>query len=235
MSEPADPTAGRQCDGASLDGLQVLVTAGPTREHLDPVRFLSNPSSGRMGYAVAEEAAARGAAVVLVSGPTALADPAGVEVERVTSAQEMLEACRRHFVGCDVLVAVAAVADHRPVERHHQKRPKAAIGASLALEPTPDIVATLAAEKGDRLVVGFAAETTDVVASARAKMTRKGLDLIVANDVAAPDLGFGSADNRVLILAPDGQRQELGPAPKRQIAAGIWDFIAGRLRADGTG
>lgn len=214
---------------SDLDGLRVLVTAGPTREHLDPVRFLSNPSSGRMGYAMAEEAAARGARVALVSGPTTLPDPAGVEIERVTSAREMLAACRRRFAGCDVLVAVAAVADVRPARRHRQKLKKQAIGSTLELEPTPDIVATLAADKGGRFVVGFAAETTDLLASAAAKMERKGLDLIVANDVGDPAVGFGSADNRVVVLAPDGSRLELGPAPKREVAAGIWTAIASRL------
>ena len=215
--------------GRPLNGRRVLITAGPTREHLDPVRFLSNPSTGRMGYAMAEEAAARGARVTVISGPTTLDDPAGVEVEKVTSAEEMLAACRRRFDGCDVLVAVAAVADHRPVRRHAEKRPKEAIGSTLELEPTPDIVATLAADKGDCLVVGFAAETTDLLASAAAKMRRKGLDLIVANDVGDPAVGFGSADNRVVVLGPDGSRVELGPAPKREIAAGIWDSIGALL------
>ena len=215
--------------GLPLGGRRVLITAGPTREHLDPVRFLSNPSTGRMGYAIAEEAASRGARVMLVSGPTALADPAGVDIERVTSTEEMLAACRRRFGECDVLVAVAAVADHRPRRRHAEKRPKDDIGSTLELEPTPDIVATLAADKGDRLVVGFAAETTDLLASAAAKMRRKGLDLIVANDVSDPAVGFGSKDNRVVILGIDGSRVELGPAPKRAIAAGIWDAIASRL------
>ncbi len=214
---------------SGLDGLRILVTAGPTREHLDPVRFLSNPSTGRMGYAMAEEAAARGARVELVSGPTTLADPAGVEIERVTSAEEMLSACRRRFASCDVLVAVAAVADVRPVRRHAEKLKKQAIGSTLEVEPTPDIVATLAADKGRRFVVGFAAETTDLLASAVSKMERKGLDLIVANDVGDPAVGFGSADNRVVILAPDGSRLELGPEPKRAIAAGVWTAIAARL------
>ena len=218
-----------------LAGLRVLITAGPTREHLDPVRFLSNPSSGRMGYALAEEAAARGAHVVLVSGPTALDDPTGVEVERVTSAEQMLGACRAHFAACQVLVAVAAVADHRPARRHAEKRRKEEIGPTLELEPTPDIVATLAAEKGDRFVVGFAAETTDVVASALAKMDRKGLDLIVANDVGDPAIGFASADNRVIVLDPDGSRIDLGPAAKRRIAAGIWDAVCQRLRRRAAG
>ena len=214
---------------SGLDGLRVLVTAGPTREHLDSVRFLSNPSTGRMGYAMAEEAAARGARVMLVSGPTTLPDPAGVEIERVTSAEEMLAACRRRFTACEVLVAVAAVADVRPVRRHAEKLKKQAIGSTLELEPTADIVATLAADKDRRFIVGFAAETTDLLASAAAKMKRKGLDLIVANDVGDPAVGFGSVDNRVVVLDPDGSRLELGPAPKRVIAAGIWTAIEARL------
>ena len=228
MSDPA-------AEGRSLNGLRILITAGPTREHLDPVRFLSNPSSGRMGYALAEEAVARGAGVVLVSGPTGLEDPAGVEIERVTSAEEMLTACRRRFAGCDVMVAVAAVADFRPAQRYAEKRPKASLGLTLELEPTPDIVATLAAEKGDRFVVGFAAETADLLSSAAAKMERKRMDLIVANDVSDPAVGFGSAENRVTVLAPDGSSVELGPATKREIAAGIWDTVAARLRARAAG
>jgi len=213
---------------SGLEGLRVLVTAGPTREHLDPVRFLSNPSSGRMGYALAEEAAARGARVMLVSGPTALEDPAGVAIERVTSAEEMLAVCRRRFETCDILVAVAAVADFRPLRRHREKRKKGSMERTLELEPTPDIVATLAAGKGDRFVVGFAAETNDLLASAAAKMERKRLDLIVANDVGEPGVGFGSTANRVVVLAPDGAALELGPAAKREIAAGIWDEIERR-------
>ena len=216
---------------SDLEGRRVLVTAGPTREHLDPVRFLSNPSSGRMGYAVAAEAAARGARVELISGPTSLEEPEGVEVERVTSAEEMLAACRRRFGACDVLVAVAAVADLRPARRFAEKQPKESIGPTLELERTPDIVATLAAEKGRRFVVGFAAETADLLSSAAAKLERKRLDLIVANDVSDPAVGFGSAENRVTILAPDGSTVELGPAAKREIAAGIWDAVAARLRA----
>ena len=221
MSEP-------DAEGRGLDGLRILITAGPTREHLDPVRFLSNPSSGRMGYALAEEAVARGAEVVLVSGPTGLEDPAGVEIERVTSAEEMLTAC--HFAACDVMVAVAAVADFRPARRYAEKRPKASFGLTLELEPTPDIVATLAAEKGDRFVVGFAAETADLLGSAAAKMERKRLDLIVANDVSDPEVGFAAAENRVTILAPDGATAELGPTAKREVAAGIWDAVVARLR-----
>ncbi len=218
-----------------LDGVRVLVTAGPTREHLDPVRFLSNPSSGRMGYAVAEEAAERGARVALVSGPTALPDPSSVETVRVTSAEDMLEECARRFETCDVLVAVAAVADFRPARRFENKLDKRRVDLTLALEPTPDILATLAARKGPRLVVGFAAQTVDHLARAADKLEAKNLDLIVLNDVGTPGIGFASRDNQVTILAPDGTRVDLGPAPKREIARGIWDAIEARLHEPGRG
>jgi phosphopantothenoylcysteine decarboxylase/phosphopantothenate--cysteine ligase len=211
---------------SDLEGLQVLVTAGPTREHLDPVRFLSNPSSGRMGYALAEEAASRGARVTLVSGPTHLADPEGVETLRVVSAEEMLTACRTAFDDCDVLIAVAAVSDFRSKRRYAVKQPKDALGLTLELERTPDILATLAADKGSRFVVGFAAQTGDPTPTALEKLRAKNLDLIVANDVAASGIGFGAAENRVTILDGAGPVLELGPAPKREIAAGIWDLVA---------
>ncbi|MFQ5524960.1 MAG: phosphopantothenoylcysteine decarboxylase [Thermoanaerobaculia bacterium] len=211
--------------GRDLEGLRVLVTAGPTREHLDPVRFLSNPSSGRMGYALAEEAASRGARVVLVSGPTRLPEPEGVETLRVTSADEMLDLCRREFSKCEVLIAAAAVCDFRPRQHHEKKQSKKTMELILELERTPDVLATLAAEKGERFLVGFAAQTGDPVPAARLKLRDKSLDLIVANDVSAPGVGFASLENRVTILATDGSAVELGPAPKREIAAGIWNRI----------
>lgn len=211
-----------------LEGLRALVTAGPTREHLDPVRFLSNPSSGRMGYALAEEAAARGAEVTLVSGPTPLENPSGIETVRVTSADEMLAACRHPFAVCDVLVAVAAVCDLKPKTRYSTKQRKGSLGLVLELERTPDVLATLAAEKKSRFVVGFAAQTGHPVPEARRKLEVKDLDLIVANDVSAPGVGFDSLENRVTVLGPDGFVVELGPAPKREIAAGIWSSIVAR-------
>jgi phosphopantothenoylcysteine decarboxylase/phosphopantothenate--cysteine ligase len=214
-----------------LAGLRVLVTAGPTREHLDPVRFLSNPSSGRMGFALAEEAAGRGARVTLVSGPTELADPAGVATVRVTSAEEMLDACRTAFRECDVLVAAAAVSDFRPRHRHARKQPKETVELILELERTPDILATLAADKGTRFVVGFAAATGDPLPAAQAKLRAKNLDLIVANDVAAAGVGFGSSQNRVTILDRTGPLLEIGPAAKREIAAAIWSLVVQRRAA----
>jgi phosphopantothenoylcysteine decarboxylase/phosphopantothenate--cysteine ligase len=232
-----------------LAGRRLLVTAGATREHLDPIRFLSNPSSGATGYAIAEEAARRGAEVVLVSGPTNLPDPFGCVTVRVTSAQEMLAACQRVFyddawplvgqevdsapsaapppsdaararpldahgaggsTACarplDAAVFTAAVADFRPAERLPHKQKKAGLGAetSLRLVANPDILATLGANKGSTFMVGFAAETRDLLAAAAAKLVAKNADLIVANDVSDPALGFASSHNRWHFVSAEG-------------------------------
>lgn len=210
---------------SGLAGVRVLVNAGPTREFLDAVRFLSNPSTGRMGYAIAAEARARGAEVTLVSGPTEIAPPPGVELVRVTSAEEMLVACRRAFGRAAIFVATAAVSDFRPAARVAGKVKKDQAELELRLEHTPDILATLAAKKGERLVVGFAAETDDVLRYARDKLVRKNLDLVVANDVGLPGRGFASEDNVVHLVTRRGAVVDLGPAPKEEVAAGIWDRI----------
>lgn len=214
----------------SLRGLRVLVNAGPTREHLDAVRFLSSPSSGRMGYAMAAEARARGADVTLVSGPTEIEPPAGVRVIGVETAQQMLTACRAAFRKADVFVAAAAVSDFRPTKRALGKVKKEAAALSLSLTRNPDIVATLAASKGRRFVVGFAAEIDAVVAGARRKLRSKNLDLVVANDVGKPGRGFGAADNAVHVVARRGPVADIGPAPKEEVAAAIWDRIAAERR-----
>jgi phosphopantothenoylcysteine decarboxylase/phosphopantothenate--cysteine ligase len=183
-----------------LAGKRVLITAGPTREHLDPARFLSNPSSGATGYAIAEECARRGAQVVLVSGPTELPDPFGCDVVRVVSAEEMFEAAQQAFteLSPDVAVFTAAVADFRPIARSGQKLKKGTCGSEMTLQlvANPDILATLAADKGKTFVVGFAAETQDVISAAETKLIAKNADLIVANDVSDPALGFASSHNR---------------------------------------
>ena len=209
----------------ALAGVPVLVNAGPTREPLDAVRFLSNPSSGRMGYAIAAEAAARGARVTLVSGPADIDPPAGVALVRVTTAEEMLAACRRAFRGARIFVATAAVSDFRPKRRARGKVKKDAAALQVELERTPDVLATLAANKGPRFVVGFAAETDEVIAYARRKLRRKNLDLIVANDVGKPRRGFGAEDNLVHLIGPRGPVVDAGPAPKSEIAAAVWDRI----------
>jgi len=184
--------------------MKLLVTAGPTREYLDPVRYLSNRSSGRMGYAVAAAAAARGHQVVLVSGPVDVPCPAGVRRVDVVSAREMLAAVRRELPACAGLVMCAAVADWRPREQAERKLKKRAMPATLELVPNPDILSEVRAMKADRIFVGFAAETNDVLDEARRKLTQKGLDMIVANDVTQAGAGFEVETNIVTLLTADG-------------------------------
>lgn len=207
---------------------RLLLTAGPTREHLDPVRYLTNGSSGKMGYALAAEAVARGWSVDLVSGPVGLAAPAGVTVHRVVSADDMLAACRPLFTACDCFIAVAAVADYRPSERLHEKVKKSADGLTLRLVPTVDVLRSLAAtRRAGQTVVGFAAETHDVEARAEQKLRDKSCDWMVANDVSRLGLGMDADDNAVVILGRGGQRHAFGPAPKSAVAAFILDHVTG--------
>ncbi|MFN3368323.1 MAG: bifunctional phosphopantothenoylcysteine decarboxylase/phosphopantothenate--cysteine ligase CoaBC [Thermus sp.] len=210
-----------------LVGLRLLVSAGPTREYLDPVRYLSNPSSGRMGYAVAEAARDRGAEVVLVSGPTALPDPWGVEVVRVESALEMREAILGRYSWAQAVVMAAAVADYRPAEVSREKEPKAAAERVLRLVPNPDILKELGENKGPRVLVGFAMETGEGLARAKEKLLRKNLDLIVLNWVNREGVGFGSLENQVVLLLRDGRVLELPRMPKRQVAHRILDLVKG--------
>ncbi len=208
-----------------LAGMGVLVTAGPTVEWVDPVRFLSNPSTGKMGYAVAEEARDRGADVVLVSGPVGLPEPHGVRVVHVETADEMLSACQQAFEGADVAVFAAAVSDFRPKERSSRKLKKSAGAEGLAcieMVENPDVLATVAAGKRPgQFVVGFAAETEDVVRNARKKLAAKGADMVVANQVGA-GLGFG-ADGEQAFLVTAGGTVELPFLAKRELAAKILD------------
>jgi len=209
--------------------MRCLITAGPTREHLDAVRYLSNGSSGKMGYALAAAAVARGWAVELVSGPVSIAAPAGAEVTRVVSAAEMLAACEARFAACDVFIAVAAVADYRPKVRAAQKEAKAGGGLTLELEPTVDILATLArGKRAEQVVVGFAAETAELERKAREKLARKGCDWIVGNDVSAPGIGMDAEDNAVVLLGRDGTVERFGPARKMAVA----EFILARIAAE---
>lgn len=212
-----------------LAGERVLVTAGPTREHIDPVRFLSNRSSGKMGYAVAAAAARRGAKVVLVTGPTALDTPEAVERVDIVSAQEMLHAVQAQFPGCTIAIFAAAVADYRVAERSDSKIKRAQEGPTLRLEPNPDILATVAREKGDRLVVGFAAETHNLADNARKKLAQKNADLIVANDVSAEGAGFDVDTNIVTLFSGDGRDLPLPRLTKAEVAQRILDEVL-RLR-----
>lgn len=212
-----------------LAGVRMLVTAGPTYEPIDAVRFIGNRSSGKTGYAIAEEAARRGADVTLVSGPTALPDPFGVRVVRVTTAAEMREAALAAWADADAVIASAAVSDVRPAARSDGKIKKDALPDSIALERNPDILAELgAANDGSRVVVGFAAEIGDPVAEARRKLEAKRCDLVVANDVSG-GLGFGTDANRVWFVTADAA-EELPVLDKRRIARELLDRVSALVR-----
>ncbi|MBO8168157.1 MAG: bifunctional phosphopantothenoylcysteine decarboxylase/phosphopantothenate--cysteine ligase CoaBC [Thermoanaerobacteraceae bacterium] len=207
-----------------LKGKKVLVTAGGTREPLDPVRFLGNRSSGKMGFAVAKVAAERGAEVVLVHANTHLPLPPQVRAVPVTTAEEMYHAVIKEFSDCDVVVKAAAVADFRP-KMHAEKLKKQGNQLTITLEPTVDILAQLGRKKKKQVLVGFAAETNDLLANARDKIEKKNLDLIVANDVSRPDIGFASDDNQVTFLYPDGRHEPLGKMTKEAVAQEILDRV----------
>jgi phosphopantothenoylcysteine decarboxylase/phosphopantothenate--cysteine ligase len=208
-----------------LDGETVLVTAGPTQEPIDPVRFLSNRSSGKMGYAIAAEAAARGARVILVSGPVSLDAPPGVAVVPVRTAAEMRSAVFDRLAEATIVVKAAAVADYYVPEPAAHKIKKTGAAVSLALAPTPDILAELGQKKGDRLLVGFAAETGDVAAEARRKLIAKNCDMVAGNLVGREGTGFGAADNEVVLVLRDGGTVEIPRAPKRVVAGRIFDEL----------
>lgn len=205
-------------------GRRLLISAGPTREAIDPVRFISNRSSGKMGYALAEAARARGAEVLLVSGPTAIQPPCGVEVVSVETAAEMNKAILGRFNWAHAVIMAAAVADFRPLHPSSQKLKKnRGPLTTLSLEPTHDILRELSARRTTQLLVGFAAETEDLLAHAQEKLHAKAVDLLVANDVTASGSGFGSNTNRVLILQRDGAAEELPLLTKRELADRILD------------
>ncbi len=208
-----------------LEGETVLVTAGPTVEDLDPVRFVSNRSSGRMGYRLAEAARDRGAAVILVSGPTSLPAPDGIEIVPVRSAEEMQRAVLERLPRVTVVVGAAAVSDYRPATVAGSKLKKGPEKLTLELVRTPDVLKAVGAEKGDRIVVGFAAETEDLLANARAKLEAKNLDLVVANDVTAEGSGFGGETNAAVLLRRDGSRLDVPRTSKRELAERILDEV----------
>jgi phosphopantothenoylcysteine decarboxylase/phosphopantothenate--cysteine ligase len=211
--------------GGDLSGLRVVVTAGPTREHVDPVRFLSNPSSGRQGFALAQAALDRGAAVTLITGPTTLPTPVGAERVGVTAAQEMCDATLAACSAADLLLMAAAVADYGPTTVASHKMKKGQADLSLRLARTPDILAAVAARRAEtgfpRVAVGFAAESQDLIENARAKLTAKRLDLIVANDVTAAGAGFAAETNRVSLVRRDGSVEPLPLMSKAAVAEAI--------------
>jgi phosphopantothenoylcysteine decarboxylase/phosphopantothenate--cysteine ligase len=229
LAEPEDvvAAAGRILGRRDLAGRRVVVTAGPTREPIDPVRFISNPSSGKMGYAIAQVAARRGGEVVLVSGPTLLPDPEGVKVVRVVTAEEMARAVEAEAGEMDLFVGAAAVSDYRPAQVAPQKIKKGEGEETLVLSRTPDILAGLgrrfAGTAAAPVLVGFAAETEEVIARAREKLKRKGCDLVVANKVGGPGAGFGSDSNRVALVSPTELAEIEGR--KDKVAEAILDWI----------
>jgi len=212
-----------------LEGETVLVTAGPTQEPLDPVRFISNRSSGKMGYALAEAAAARGARVILISGPVRLAAPPGVTLVRVRTASQMRAAVMEHFERAGIIVKAAAVADYHLASVPVMKIKKTAARISLELDPTPDILAEVGRNKGGRLLIGFAAETENLVEEARRKLESKNCDMVVANLVGQEGTGFESDRNEVVLVLKTGETVPLPAASKREIAGRIFDHAL-RLR-----
>jgi len=212
-----------------LEGETVLITAGPTCEDLDPVRYITNRSSGKMGYAVAEAAALRGAKVVLISGPVSLESPAGVERIDVRTAKEMHRAVIERITDSSIAVLAAAVADYRPVEQSAEKIKKSDAALTIGLEPTTDILAEVARNKGEKIVVGFAAETDHVAENARKKLSAKNADLIVANDVTAEGAGFDRDTNIVTLFSRDGRDLALPKMSKGEVAQRILDEVV-RLR-----
>jgi phosphopantothenoylcysteine decarboxylase/phosphopantothenate--cysteine ligase len=214
----------------SLDGVQVMVTAGPTWEALDPVRALTNHSSGKMGYAVATAARLAGASVTLISGPTALTPPTGVQVESVVSAQEMLAAVESQIDSTDILICAAAVADYRPADIMTQKMKKDAPEITIKLVRNTDILASMAARSSPPFIVGFAAETEKAIDNARDKLKRKKVDLMVANLVESKDKPFGS-DRNALVLVDRNTETDLGQDTKVKLATNLIDEIAKRFHA----
>ena len=215
----------RMLSSHDLEGERILVTAGPTQEAIDPVRFVSNRSTGKMGFAVARAAWRRAGSVRLIAGPSALPTPHGVERIEVTSAAELLDATANNFAWCSALVMAAAVADFRPAQSAPQKLKKNPEGLVLRLTAIADELPRLAAQKDDRIVIGFAAETEDLEVNAADKLQRKRLDFIVANDVSRPDAGFAVDTNIVTIVGADGRRQTTPKLSKDEVADVILDRL----------
>ena len=214
-----------------LKGECVLVSAGPTQEPIDPVRFITNHSTGKMGFALAKVARRRGAEVILITGPTRLSLSGGnVEIFPVRTAEEMRQAVLKHLEKCSVVIKAAAVSDYRPVEVSEHKLKKADLYQTLKLERTKDILEEVGKKKGNRILVGFAAETEDLITNARKKLVEKNLDLIVANDVSRADAGFGTETNQVKILYPSGETKDLPLMSKDEVSMAILDEVVNLLK-----
>ena len=232
MQEPVDIVAAAEglFESRLLDGMRVVITAGPTREALDPVRYISNHSSGKMGFAIARAAAEAGAITTLIAGPVALETPDRVEQIEVSSALEMADAVAASVSDCDIFVGCAAVADYRPAEMQPQKIKKQGEEISLRLVKNPDIIADVAAIENGPFTVGFAAETEKLIEHARAKLHAKSLDMIIANDVSNADAGFNSDYNAVTLLWGDGH-QDIALTSKSQLATEVIQLIATQVKA----
>jgi phosphopantothenoylcysteine decarboxylase/phosphopantothenate--cysteine ligase len=214
-----------------LRGEKILITAGPTQEPIDPVRFITNRSTGKMGFALAKVARRRGAEVILVTGPTSLPAPSGgINFLPVRTAEEMREVVLTHMEGCSVVIKAAAVSDYRPKMISQKKIKKGNSDYILALERTKDILEELGKKKGNRILVGFAAETEDLIGNARKKLLEKNLDFIVANDVTKPDAGFGVDTNQVKILFPSGEIRDLPLMLKEDLSENILDDVVRLLK-----
>lgn len=212
-------------DKKDLRGKKVLVTAGPTMASIDPVRYITNRSSGKMGYAIAEEARDRGAEVILISGPTNLKVPFGVKLVNVKTNEDMLEAVIDNFEKQDIVIKAAAVADYRPKEYSNRKIKKVDDEFSLTLVKDTDILEKLGKLKDNQILVGFAAESNDILENANKKLEKKNLDYIVANDITASDTGFASDDNKVTIICRDGKKIDLIKMTKREVARNLFDLL----------
>jgi len=209
--------------------IRCLVSAGPTREYFDPVRFISNPSSGRMGYAMARAAQQKQWQTCLVSGPVSINPPKNVELCPVITGQEMFDAICSRFEQCDILIMTAAISDIKPRHYSEKKIKKAEFDLNIEFEAVPDILKAITHNKKQQIIVGFAAETYDLEENANTKLREKSMDYIVANDVSSKH-GFGSIDNHVWVYSKDGSTWEFGPASKESIAEELLELIAGRMQ-----
>ena len=225
VQDIVDITMSNLYDKKDLVGKKVLVTAGPTRASIDPVRFISNHSTGKMGYAIAEEARDRGADVTLISGPTNEEPPIGVNIIKVTTNSEMREEVLSLYDNVDIVIKSAAVADYKPKEYSNQKIKKGEGSLVIELVRDNDILKELGDKKQNQILVGFAAESQNVVENARKKIEKKNLDYIVANDITSKDTGFGSSDNKVIIISKNGEEFPLEKMSKRKVARNLFDII----------
>ncbi len=209
--------------------IRCLVTAGPTREFFDPVRFLSNPSSGKMGYALAEAAVHRGWDVELISGPVSLPVPEGVQVKYIATGQEMYEEVSKRFPECDVLIMTAAIMDYRPKEVADHKIKKYELEMVIEMEPVIDVLATVGRDKDHQLVVGFAAETNDLIGNATQKLHSKNADFIVGNIIGGEESAFERDDNKVVVISHNSDPIELGPMSKYKLATTLLSLFTPKL------